>query len=609
MNFRSLSESQIRDLLNSKQTPFVLLEASACVRGESATYLFSDFEHILTFKNTDNPGNFFSKLQDYLDKGYWAAGYLSYEFGYYLEEALCGLRKDYDFNLAWFGLTRRPALLNASLCDKLINQKQNLSQGIKNVKANIPKEEYIRAIKSIKNQLEEGNTYQVNFTFKVGFDYCGEPRDLYARLRKAQPTAYSALINTGREYFLSHSPELFFKREGCEILTRPMKGTVSRGLSSKADQRARSELKENKKNRAENIMIVDLLRNDLGRVSSKVWVPKLFEVEKHRTLHQMTSTVKAALKESVSLQDLFCGIFPSGSVTGAPKIKTMQIIQALEKEPRNIYTGSIGFLSPEKKACFNVAIRTVHIKDNKGALGIGGGIVYDSVDEDEYKEAMLKANFLLKDALDLGLIETLRFDPTRGFYLMDLHMRRLEQSCEYFSIPFIREKIIDALEKAVVGKTTAQKVRLLVDASGGIFLESQKLNELPKKPKIMLSKKLVSSGDPYLYHKTTLRALYDRELISAQSEGFVEVVFLNEQKQITEGSFTNVFLEKNGQLYTPLLSCGLLPGTLREQLLEEKKVLEGIFYLQDLLNADAVYIGNSVRDLVKAEVVVEKTMV
>ena len=605
MSFRALPESQIKKLLFKKQNPFVFLESSAYVKGESKTYLFDNFEHILTFKSKDDPDEFFKELDSYLNRGYWAAGYFSYELGYYLEEALSGLRKDYGFDLAWFGLTKKPLVV-----DRLIDGEvfKDVRQGgnIKNIKPNISKAEYKEAIKAIKHYLEEGDAYQVNFTFRVAFDYEGDPLDLYSQLRKKQPTAYSAFINTGREHFLSHSPELFFKREAVDIITRPMKGTVARGLTPKEDKKNQNDLKTNEKTRAENIMIVDLLRNDLGRVSSKVWAPKLFEVQRHKTLHQMTSTVEAKLKISLSWKEFFCGVFPSGSVTGAPKIRTMQIIEELEKSSRNIYTGAIGFLSPDKKACFNVAIRTIHIKNKKGEIGVGGGIVYDSVDEDEYKEAMLKADFLLQNTPQISLIETLRFDKGRGFCLKDLHLSRLAKSCEYFLIPFNQGKILKGLEKQIHHKTTTQKVRLLVNMVGEIFTETADLPELPKEPKIKISKKIISKNNIYLYHKTTERQMYDQELFDARSNGFFEVIFVNRDRQITEGSFTNIFLEKNKKLYTSTLSCGLLPGVLRESLLKEGKVLEKELYTKDLLGADAVYVGNSVRGLVKVEVVVEK---
>jgi len=596
-----LGEARLRSLVNSAQPPYVLLDASSGDNGEEVSYFFSDFEHILIFKNSDDPADFFHTLQNYLDKQYWAAGYLSYELGYYLEPALRPLQKGYDFDLAWFGLTRKPLLLERGVFTRRANQPVPSRPKISDVMSNLSETDYVRAIEKIKLYLEQGDTYQVNFTFKLKFDYEHEPLELYLRLRRLQPTAYSAFINTGREYILSHSPELFFKRQGSDILTRPMKGTIPRGLSCEADKAAQNLLRESEKTRAENIMIVDLLRNDLGRISSKVWTCRLFEVERHATLHQMTSTIQAKLKPNLSWQELFCSLFPSGSVTGAPKIRTMQIINALEKEPRNIYTGAIGFLSPCQKACFNVAIRTIRIKDKKGEMGIGGGIVYDSVAVEEHGEALLKGSFLFAEPVETSLIETMRFEPPESFYLLDLHLQRLERSCEYFRIPFDRAGVIDRLRKAVACKACPQKVRMTVNSRGQVFVEVSDLERVPQMAKVVMSQKKVSKDNPYLYHKTTQRQLYEQEYAWAKKQGFYEVVFSNKEKQITEGSFTNIFIEKAGVLYTPPLSSGLLPGTFREQLLKEKKVFEKVLYPEDLVEADAIYIGNSVRGLIRVE--------
>lgn len=585
-----------------KKPPYVLLDACGQTKKESTSYFFCDFERILTFKSSDDPFEFFHKLQNCLDKGYWLSGYITYEMGYYLEPALSYLRKDYDFNLAWFGLARRPMSLGRDIFNSP-RKAASKAGTIKKVKANIAESEYAQAIKKIKGYLEEGDTYQVNFTFKLKFDYEHHPWQLYQQLRKAQPTAYSAFINTGSEYILSHSPELFFKREGNSIITRPMKGTIARGLTWESDIAAQNLLKENTKTLAENIMIVDLLRNDLGRVSSRVWVSKLFEVERHPTLHQMTSTIQAKLKNNVSWKELFDSLFPSGSVTGAPKIRTMQIIGELEKEPRNIYTGAIGFLSPQKRACFNVAIRTILIKNKKGEMGLGGGIVCDSVAADEYKEALLKGSFLLNNTYGFGLIETMRFERGKGFYLLDLHLSRLEKSCKYFSIPFNRKKIIACLKKAVVSKTGLQKIKMLVDSLGKVSVEVSDLENLAAEVKVVVSEKKVSKDNIYLYHKTTQRHLYEQEYAWAKNQGCFEVIFLNKEQQLTEGSFTNIFIEKKGKWYTPSLNCGLLPGTLRQQLLQERKVFEKELYLQDLFAADAIYIGNSVRGLLRARLV------
>jgi para-aminobenzoate synthetase/4-amino-4-deoxychorismate lyase len=382
-----------------------------------------------------------------------------------------------------------------------------------------------------------------------------------------------------------------------------MKGTVKRGLLLADDERNKRWLKNCKKIQAENVMIVDLLRNDLGKISNKVTVPCLFEVEKYRTLYQMTSTIEAELKDNVGIKDIFTALFPCGSVTGAPKIKTIEIIKRLEKEPRGIYTGAIGFVSPQKEACFNVAIRTIFVKNGKGELGIGGGIVYDSLERSEYEEAFIKAKFLTQRCPVFSLIETILWKEDRGYFLLDLHLKRLKKSCEYFSIPLNFKKVRKELEKTAEGLRGKKfKVRVLVNTEGKIALDSTPLEELATPVKVKVSSKTIDPHNLFLYHKTTQRSFYDEERKVAQAEGFFEVIFLNIYGELTEGAVTNIFVLNREGLYTPPLHCGLLAGVLREYLLREKKLTEKVIRLKDIMEADKVYVGNSVRGLMEAEI-------
>jgi para-aminobenzoate synthetase / 4-amino-4-deoxychorismate lyase len=518
-----------------------------------------------------------------------------------LEPALADLRKPFDFDLAWLGLTKNPIKLKAAAAYKDNSSGLKAGLGVSDIRPSVSRREYVEAIGKIKKYLEEGDTYQVNFTFKVNFDYHGSPALLYEKLKMSQPTAYSAYIDTGVECFLSHSPELFFKKDHRCVSTRPMKGTISRGLTWESDRRRQEELRDDQKTRAENIMIVDLLRNDLGRIAAEVKVPKIFEVEKYKTLHQMTSIVRARLNKNLSLRDLFAGIFPSGSVTGAPKIRTMRIIEELEKVPRGVYTGAVGFLSPQDKACFNVAIRTLRLRGTEASMGVGGGIVYDSLSGMEYEEALLKARFLLKPLPEVGLIETMRFEPAKGFFLFDAHIKRLRQSCEYFSLPFGEEAVKNKLEGAVQGKKAVQKVRLLIDPWGRVSVNSVNLGFVRGPVKVAISGKAIEKNNILLYHKTTERKLYDSEKAAFRAKGFFEVIFFNDDGYLTEGSFTNVFLQKSGQLYTPPVSNGLLPGILRQYLLLGGSLKEKQCSRDDLQQAEAVYIGNSLRGLIRAQ--------
>jgi len=582
-------------------SPFVLLETVSFDKENAASFLFRDFCQILTFHCGDNVELFFKKIENLLNKGYWLCGYFSYEFGYFLEPALYALRPKNNTPLVWLGVCRQPKIIRRpnvfSFNEDAGCRSFCSNYKIKNIKPNLSQAEYSKKIKEIKYHLEQGLTYQVNFTFKVKFDFSGDAFSLYQNLKQSQPTSYTALINTGSSKIISLSPELFFRIEGEKIITRPMKGTVQRGLTLDDDKRAKRLIKGSRKIRAENLMIVDLLRNDLGKVAKRVWVPKLFDLEKYRTLHQMTSTIEAKLQDNLKLKNIFSSLFPSGSVTGAPKIKTMEIIKNLEKEPRGVYTGAVGYISPQRKTCFNVAIRTIELGAKQGELGIGGGIVYDSVDKHEYDEALLKAKFFIEGFSGVGLIESILWSDIFGYFLLDLHLKRLRNSCKYFSIPLDTGRLKRKLKNIILQDKGKFKVKLLVNIEGGVHAEKEPLEENISPLKVKLSSRRIDPKNRFLYHKTTRRALYDKERNRANKEGFWEVIFLNTQGELTEGSITNIFVLKSNQLYTPPIKCGLLPGVLREHLLSEGKAKEKVLYLKDIYQADKVYIGNSVRGL------------
>ena len=595
--------SEMSDSLNhlyNLKPPYVFLDTMDKAQEEKSSFLFSNFKDVVIFKAGDDLELFFKKLENYSKKGYWLAGYFSYEFGYFLEPAYRLLRVGLKGPLAWVGVCRKPIITNKN---KSTNQQSsNFSLGepaykIENIKPNISQTEYNQKIKKIKQYLKQGITYQVNFTFKEKFFFKGNAVSLYSDLRKAQPTSYSALINTKQEQILSLSPELFFKTDKNEIIARPMKGTTKRGETKEKDCKSRSELKNSKKIKAENLMIVDLLRNDLGRISELVRTPKLFDIEKHPTLYQMTSTIEGKLKRNIRLKEMFSSLFPCGSVTGAPKIKTIEIIKELEKEPRGIYTGAIGYISPKKKSCFNVAIRTVWIKRNKGELGIGGGIVYDSKAKDEYEEALLKGKFFRDGLEKTGLIESILWDKSKGYFLLGLHLKRLRKSAQYFSYPYREKEIKDKLRQIIKNKKRDVKVRLVLFFDGRINVKAETLKKIKSPVKIRISEKRIDSKNRFLYHKTTNRTFYDQERSKGLAKGYFETIFLNQKGQLTEGAISNIFILKNKKLYTPLVKSGLLPGVLRESLISKEKAKEKVLYLKDLETAEEIYIGNSVRKL------------
>ena len=430
-------------LLNLKnKNNFVFLDNSKVSESDSVSYLFQDPIEIISANKLAEINPSLEAIEGRIKKGYFAAGFLSYEIGFGFEPSL-KIDKKSNFPYLWFGIYKKPITYSHKSTIFTDDTPYN-RYTIKNLKPNISEKEYTQSIKKIKQFIEKGDTYQVNYTFMLDFDFKGSIEQIYLALRQKQRVPYSALIKFNNQYILSFSPELFFKKRDANIAVKPMKGTASRGRTTKEDKENIKALSKCSKNRSENIMIVDLLRNDLGRIckTDSVRTTKFFEVEKYESLLQMTSTVEGKMQSNTSIAEMFKATAPSGSVTGAPKISSMRIIDELEKSPRKIYTGNIGFITPKKLATFNVAIRTLLInsKTHKAQMGIGSGIVYDSGTENEYQECLLKSDFLTKQHKDFSLIETLLWEPKKGYLLLKYHLKRLEDSAEYFN--FLCNKMI-----------------------------------------------------------------------------------------------------------------------------------------------------------------------
>ncbi len=603
-----IAESRLIKLLKSiKSYPGVFLETVYCDKDNFRSFVFTRPKEILQYNLGEDHDKFFGEVEERINSGLWLAGFFSYEFGYIFEPRLYSLlkKKKIRYPLAWLGVFRKPLEVDHRLRiegeDKPGILQDTGKHVFKGERFNMGFRRYNTAVSSIKGHLKKGNSYQVNLTLKHRSKFTGDASNLYLSLRRAQPTSYSGFINDGSRYILSFSPELFFRRNDNIMYMRPMKGTYKRGRSPEEDSIYKSFLNNDAKNRAENVMIVDLLRNDLGKISvpGSVKVTRLFDIESYPSLFQMTSTVKASLEEGVLYRDIFRALFPSGSVTGAPKIRTMQIIENVEKEARGVYTGAIGFISPKKQACFNVAIRTVVLEKNNLKFGVGSGIVYDSHPEKEYQECKLKTEFLKRKAEKFFLIETIGWEKNK-FKFLTLHMKRLKNSCSYFKIPLdttALEKELYLLSENKFDKKSSYKVKVLVSPEGRISLNYRKIKNSYRRVKIKLSKNRVDSENIFLFHKTTNRKLYDTELKKAKKQGFFDVIFLNEKNQLTEGARTNLFLSVGGNLYTPSLESGLLPGVLREYLLAKKKVRQKDLYINDLYQTDEIFIGNSVRGL------------
>lgn len=454
----------------------------------------------------------------------------------------------------------------------------------------ISNEEYYTSIEKIKNYISEGVSYEVNFTYPNKVWTNLEDLELYEALLEKQKTPYNLFFKNKYTTILSFSPELFFKLRGNTILTKPMKGTIQRGISEAEDKKNVEFLRNDVKNRAENIMIVDLLRNDLGRIAKtgSVKVDKLFDIEAHPTVFQMTSEISAQLRDNIKLFDIFKAIFPCGSITGAPKISTMKIIKELEKFSREIYCGAIGFLSPEE-CVFSVPIRILQSKnpklhgvEKKSAYfkySVGGAIVWDSTPEDEWNETLTKMKFL---QTDFSLIET-------AVDNWSVHVKRMKISAE--KLGFIWNDNIENLE---INK--GKVLRVVLKKNGEYTTEYNDLKPRPSdfdgKYKIKICGK-VHSSNPFLYHKTTIR--------NKPPEDIFDYILSNENDEITEGTFTNIAILEDGKLYTSPVSCGLLNGTLRQQYVIDGKMIEKVLYKKDLLNAEKIYCFNSVRGFVEVE--------
>jgi para-aminobenzoate synthetase/4-amino-4-deoxychorismate lyase len=607
--------------LLDKENNFVFLESVRCDDQNYLSYLFLRPKKIVSTWRTEETKNCFAELEQALKEGCYVAGFVSYESGSAFEERL-KYKEFFDFPLLWFGIYEQPLIYNHGqqnfemypvhthkVMEKIGLYSDCKQKGyiLKEIRANISKSSYIQSIDRIKDLIAQGLTYQVNYTFKLKFAFSGSATNLYFNLRNNQSVSYSAFIKAGHYFILSFSPELFFAKKGNKIYVRPMKGTVKRGRNLNEDQLNSEQLKNCHKNRSENIMIVDLLRNDLGKISEigSVRVPRLFKIEKYETLFQMTSDIESCLKSKDITFDIFRHIFPSGSVTGAPKIKTMEIIRQLEKEPRNIYTGSIGFFSPQQNGTFNVAIRTILINEQtqEGEMGVGSGIVYDSSAQTEYSECCLKTSFLLNKPKDFALIETMLWQRHKGFHFLEQHLKRLEDSAQYFDFSYKKDNILLALSKLEkCFKKNAYKVRLLLGKDGKITLTTTLLISIAnQKPRVHLAAQRTNSEDPFLYHKTTNRKVYDQEYKRCRRLKSYDVIFTNEKGEITEGAISNLFIKKNGKLYTPPVTSGLLDGIYRRYMLSLNRlqVKEKVLYKKDLLNAQEIYLCNSVRGLVR----------
>lgn len=537
------------------------------------------------------------KVEALVEKHGWTAvGFLGYEAAPAFDTALKVL-PSHGFPLLWFGLYE-----SFTETARVFQDAQDLPP--MDWTPGTPRETYNNAIQTVKERIAQGLTYQVNYTMRLHADFDGDPFTLFTHLARSQ-NKYAAYIDLGDWAVCSASHELFFNLNGERITSRPMKGTVKRGRTSEEDRIISDWLHASMKNRAENVMIVDMVRNDLGRIAEigTVSVPELFLIEKYPTLFQMTTTVQAKTKASIT--EIFAALFPCASITGAPKVSTMNIISDLETSPRNIYCGSIGHIMPNRVARFNVAIRTALVdkKNRIAEYGVGGGIVWDSTSTDEYSEALLKARILTDPPQkEFSLFETLLWTPEEGFFLLERHIARMLDSAKYFG--FISEDtnnrweiIRSTLNQLIEGADSPRRVRLFMNPEGEVSGEAKDFQPGDKAFKVCLATVPVNSNDRFLFHKTTNREVYENAVVS----GFDDVLLFNEKNEPTEFTIGNLVVKMNGEYFTPPVECGLLSGTFRAELVASGEVKERVLKIEDLAGCDALFLINSLRKWVNVE--------
>ncbi len=572
--------------------PFVLLDDAR--PGGAPARLYADPVRILAAHDPADIPALLAALREAGAQGLHAAGFLSYEAAPAFEARIAP--RPAPQPLAWFGLfaDARPVEDVAALLPDPAGAW---------IGAPVPEIDaaaYAERFGDVQALIRAGDLYQANLSFRAVAPIAGDPLALYAGLRARARAGWGAVVHTGDTVLLSLSPELFFARDGRRLTCRPMKGTARVVDDPAADRAAADALAADPKQRAENLMIVDLMRNDLSRVAvpGSVSVPDLFTVERYPTVHQMVSTVTAELAPGRDTLDVLAALFPCGSITGAPKIRAMQAIGEMEASARGAYTGAIGHVAPDGDAAFSVAIRTLVLNGDRATIGLGSGVVADSDVVAEWDECLAKAAFLRPAHPPFDLIETMAFDPMEGLLHLERHLSRMKASATALGFAFDRHDARNELQAATFRLRAPSRVRLLLAASGAIAIECSALPPPLAEPlRAAVVPLPVAPGDLRLRHKTTDRAFYDAARIAAGTD---EVIFEAPDGSLTEGSFTSLFVEQGGRLVTPPLAAGLLPGILRAELVDSGRAVEGRLTRNDI--AQGAWLGNALRGLMRATV-------
>ncbi|MDY7579819.1 aminodeoxychorismate synthase component I [Herbaspirillum sp. RTI4] len=603
---------------------FALLDDGTAGTAAATSRLYTDYRRRLTGDYASDLPRLFNEMQKALQQGLHAVALLSYELGDQMHDIAPRPAAAHPLaEILLFAQCRQlnPMEVSDWLASHSAPPSTTPSAGITRPQASIDEAEFAEALARIHSYIEAGDTYQINFTYRLRFDAYGDPLTLYTRLRQRQPAPYGALIllPDGRAV-LSHSPELFARHSDGDLTAQPMKGTAAASDDEVLNRQHATALATDAKNRAENLMIVDLLRNDLGRIAvpGSVEVTKLFEVNRFSQVLQMTSTIHARLRDDVDLPHLITALYPCGSITGAPKRRSMQIIRELESTPRGLYTGAIGWFdaAPDGRRvgdfCLSVAIRSLHLDApsggmRRGEIGIGAGIVYDSVTKDEYAECQLKAEFLTGIATDFSLFETIHASRKNGCRHLERHLKRLSDSAQRFDFHFDEAKLRLTLQQACADLATSEPYRLRVtlQADGEIDLHSAWLSELDEPVQLFIAPDNTDAADVFLQHKTTVRGLYDASWREAERRGGFDMLFFNRDGYLTEGGRSNVFIQLEGVWCTPPLEAGVLPGIMRSVILADSvwQAQERMLTRDDLQRAQQVVVCNALRGVLRAEVV------
>ena len=562
----------------------------------AGSLLLSDPVRVLTTNDPSDVRGILEEAESELSAGRYVALCLSYEAAPAFELAAHPCRVSAP--LVWLASFPSDHVLSVSENDLRPLVESPKLNGV-DVRLNVKAEQYEAAVRRIKDLIAAGDTYQVNYTVHARFHLAADPLGYFLTLAFSHPVPFAAYLDLGGAQVLSLSPELLLKRRGEVLETRPMKGTRHRGRTLDEDDSLARELVASEKDRAENVMILDMMRNDLGKICryGSVETTRMFSVEKYRSVWQMTSSVVGRLTPGVTIGEIMDAVFPGSSVTGAPKRRTMEIIHELELEPRGVYTGAIGLFAPTGDFTLSLPIRTLVHREGDYDLGVGSGIVWDSDPRSEYEETLLKAEFAFAMIPDLRLFETILLTESGAYAYLEQHLERMARSARYWDFPFDKTRAKDLLDNlARSGGRIPLAVRIELDQNGELRLLPREIPPPPAEPvRILLSAERTDSRDRFLFHKTNERKLYDRARREAAGMGFYEVIFRNEQGFLTEGAITNLFVQVAGEWLTPSVSGGLLPGVWREDFLRRTGAKEGSITVADLTSADEVIIGNSVR--------------